>query len=82
MLHWSHDTYNWKTACIELGRVFNTGMMYDNRIMTWDLFNFVTPGTYDWDSVLDITVNNYDLESLRNDTNLFIQRYKDSKLSL
>ena len=50
--------------------------------MTWDLFNFVTPGTYDWDSVLDITVNNYDLESLRNDTNLFIQRYKDSKLSL
>ncbi len=83
-LHWSHDTYSWKTAILELGRVMTNGL-YDhneNRLMTWDLFNYVTPGTYDWDSVLDLTVMNYDLERLEKDTNLFLQKYKNSKLSL
>ena len=62
-----------------------TNGLYDhneNRLMTWDLFNYVTPGTYDWDSVLDLTVMNYDLERLEKDTNLFLQNYKNSKLSL
>tara|TARA_B100001996_G_C18617463_1_gene576344 strand:- start:892 stop:1311 length:420 start_codon:yes stop_codon:yes gene_type:complete len=83
-LHWSHDTYSWKTAILELGRVMANGI-YDtdkNRLMNWDLFNFVTPGTYDWDSVLDITLTDYDVERLTKDTNSFIESYKNSKLSL
>ena len=83
-LHWSHDTYSWKTAILELGRVMANGI-YDtdkNRLMNWDLFNFVTPGTYDWDSVLDITLTDYNVERLTKDTNSFIESYKNSKLSL
>ena len=32
--------------------------------------------------VLDLTVMNYDLEKLETDTNLFLQKYRNSKLSL
>ena len=50
--------------------------------MTWDLFNFVTPGTYDWDNVLDLTIVNYDWKKLASDTDQYLQNYKNSKLGL
>ena len=56
--------------------------MRDRGPMNWDLFNFTTPGTYDWDSVLDISYDNYDVEQLEKDTKLHIQKYKNAKLNV
>ena len=73
-VNWSHDTFTWKSAIIELGKfILKDGYNYNNnRIMTWDLFNFVTPGTYDWDNVLDLTIVNYDWKKLASDTDQYI----------
>ena len=83
-LHWSHDTYTWKSAIIELARVMLEGLYdpRDNKIMTWDLFNFITPGTYTYDTVLDQTIMGYDVEKLTKDTKQYLQNYKNSKLGL
>lgn len=81
-LPWSHDTFNWWTAHTTLRDVYLDGFMAKRGIMNWDLFNFTTPGTYNWDSVLDINWDEYDNEKLKNDTELFIQNYKNLKLSL
>jgi len=83
-LHWSHDTYNWKSAILELIRTMAQGLYdpRDNKIMTWDLFNFITPGTYTYDSVLEQTIMGYDVEKLTKDTNQYLQNYKNSKLAL
>jgi len=83
-LHWSHDSYTWKSAIIELARTMQGGL-YDpriNRIMTWDLFNFITPGTYDYDSVLDLSIMGYDWKKLTEDTEQYLQKYKNSKLGV
>ena len=83
-LHWSHDSYTWKSAIIELARTMQGGL-YDpriNRIMTWDLFNFITPGTYDYDSVLDLSIMGYDWKKLTEDTDQYLQKYKNSKLGV
>jgi len=50
--------------------------------MSWELFNFTVPGTYDWDSVLQINLDNYDAVKLKSDKDLFIQNYKNFKLNL
>ena len=83
-VNWSHDTFTWKSAIIELGKfILKDGYNYNNnRIMTWDLFNFVTPGTYDWDNVLDLTIVNYDWKKLASDTDQYLQNYKNFKLGL
>ena len=82
-LHWSHDSYTWKSAILELARTMQQGL-YDpriNRIMTWDLFNFITPGTYDYDSVLELSIMGYDVKKLTEDTNTYIKNYKEAKLN-
>ena len=56
--------------------------MANRGLMSWDLFNYTAPGTYDWDSVLDISYDNYDVEQLDKDTKLHIQKYKNSKLNV
>ena len=56
--------------------------MRDRGPMNWDLFNFTTPGTYDWDSVLEMSYDDYDEERLEKDTKLHIQKYKNAKLNV
>ena len=83
-LPWSHDTFNWWTAHLATRDIYmsNKNYMRDRGPMNWDLFNFTTPGTYDWDSVLDISYDNYDVEKLDKDTKLHIQKYKNAKLNV
>lgn len=81
-LPWSHDTFNWWTAHITYSKIWTRGYIANRGIMNWDLFNFTTPGTYDWDSVLDISYDNYDVEQLDKDTKLHIQKYKNAKLNV
>ena len=81
-LHWSHDTFNWWTAHLALRDIYLKGYLVNRGIMSWELFNFTVPGTYDWDSVLQINLDNYDAVKLKSDKDLFIQNYKNSKLNL
>ena len=81
-LPWSHDTFNWWTAHTTYSQMWTRGYMANRGLMSWDLFNYTAPGTYDWDSVLDISYDNYDVEQLDKDTKLHIQKYKNSKLNV
>ena len=62
--------------------VYLEGYFKERGIQNWDLFNFTAPGTYDWDSVLETDLDNYDLERLKKDTNTHIQNYKNAKLNV
>ena len=81
-LPWSHDTFNWWTAHLALRDVYTGGYMVNRGIMNWELFNFTAPGTYTWDEVLQLNIDNYDVKKLKEDHDLFIQNYKNAKLNI
>jgi len=81
-LKWSHDTFNWWTA----NKIAAEQMLTDNvlrrGINNWNLYNFVSSGTYTWDEVLALNNLEYDKELIKKDTDAHMEAYKWKKLSI
>jgi hypothetical protein len=79
---WSHDTFNFWTANKKYAEALLSDQLKGRGIINWQLYNFVTPGTYTWDEVLALKNDEYDNEKLKKDTHDFIENYKWKKLSI
>ena len=81
-LKWSHDTFNWWTANKIVAETMLTDDVAGRGIVNWNLYNFVSSGTYTWDEALALKNINYDKEKITKDTLQHFEAYKWKKLSL
>lgn len=81
-VYWSHDEMNWWEANKLVAEQMLTDNVLNRGINNWNLYNFVSSGTYTWDEVLTLTNLNYDKDKVREDTEAHIETYKWKKLSI
>ena len=81
-LKWSHDTFNWWSANKLVAEQMLTDNVLGRGIINWNLYNYVSSGTYTWDEALSMGNLDYDQELVRKDTDAHMDAYKWKKLSL
>jgi radical SAM superfamily enzyme YgiQ (UPF0313 family) len=81
-LKWSHDTFNWWSANKIVAEQILSDNVVGRGIINWNLYNFVSSGTYTWDEALALSNLEYDVDLVRKDTDAHMEAYKWKKLSL